>query len=198
MLDYTLTEQDIIYCRKAIEGLDEDGNGIISIHDLETVLERMGIHHEEFQLCKLTSELDLNNNGTIEFEEVLEVYKQRKIAEINSENDQDTLDAYTAIGGPPDKSGHIDEKVLIQIINEEFELPINMEELIKSVDDSCNGEIEYEEFYRMLQDQPGSKIQWLYSLYTALRKNCSKKTDVNIIIGQSNARKSEEGSEMNK
>lgn len=49
--------------------------------------------------------------------------------------------------------------MLIKIINEEFELPINMEELIKSVDDSCNGEIEYEEFYRMLQDRPKNKIK---------------------------------------
>ena len=32
-----------------------------------------------------------------------------------------------------------------------------MEELIKSVDDSCNGEIEYEEFSRMLR--PNAKIK---------------------------------------
>ncbi len=99
----------------------------------------MGIHYEEFQLCKLISELDSNNLGYIEFESILEVYKQIKVAELNSENDHDCLDAYTAIGGPADKSGHIDEKVLINIINKEFQLPINMEELIKSVDDSCNG-----------------------------------------------------------
>ena len=34
MIDYTLTEEDILYCRKAIEELDEDGNGQISIYDL--------------------------------------------------------------------------------------------------------------------------------------------------------------------
>ena len=67
MIDYTLTEEDILYCRKAIEELDEDGNGQISIYDLETVLEKMGIHYEEFQLCKLISELDSNNEGYIEF-----------------------------------------------------------------------------------------------------------------------------------
>ena len=55
-----------------------------------------------------------------------------------------TLDAYTAIGGPADKSGHIDGQVLVRIIKEEFDLPIDIEELIRSVDDSGNGEIEYE------------------------------------------------------
>lgn len=58
IMDYILTEEDILYCRKAIEDLDDDGNGQISIYDFETVLERMGIHYEEFQLCKLISELD--------------------------------------------------------------------------------------------------------------------------------------------
>lgn len=62
------------------------------------------------------------------------MYQKRKTTELNSQNDQDTLDAYTAIGGPADKSGHVNSKFLIQIINEEFELPINMEELIRSVD----------------------------------------------------------------
>lgn len=52
-----------------------------------------------------------------------------------------TLDAYTAIGGPADKSGHIDGDVLVRIIKKEFQLPIDIEQLIKEVDDSGNGEI---------------------------------------------------------
>lgn len=55
MLEYTLTEEDILYCRKAIEDLDDDGNGRVGIFDLETVLERMDMHYDEFELCKLTS-----------------------------------------------------------------------------------------------------------------------------------------------
>lgn len=34
MIDYTLTEEDIMYCRKAIEDYDDDGNGQIGIFDL--------------------------------------------------------------------------------------------------------------------------------------------------------------------
>lgn len=107
-----------MFCRKAIEDLDDDGNGQVSVFDFDTVLEKMGIHYEEFELCKLMSELDEDNKGYIDFDGVLQVYHQRKLDELNSDNDQDTLDAYTAIGGPADKSGHIDEKVLIRIINE--------------------------------------------------------------------------------
>lgn len=34
MIEYTLTEDDILYCRKAIEDYDDDGNGQIGIFDL--------------------------------------------------------------------------------------------------------------------------------------------------------------------
>ena len=70
------------------------------------------------------------------------------------------MDAYTAIGGPADKSGHIDGQVLVRIIKEEFDLPIDIEELIRSVDDSGNGEIEYEEFEKMLKDKSTIKMNW--------------------------------------
>lgn len=142
-----------MYCRKAVEDLDEDGNGQVSIHDFETVLQRMNIHLEEFELCKLLAELDTLHSGAINFEQVLEIYQKKRQAEIYGESDQVTLDAYTAIGGPADKSGHIDGEVLVRIIKQEFELPIDIEELIRSVDDSGNGEIEYEEFENMLQDK---------------------------------------------
>lgn len=46
--------------------------------------------------------------------------------EVLGEDDQDTLDAYVAIGGPKDKSGHINAKILVGIIKEEFQLPINI------------------------------------------------------------------------
>jgi Ca2+-binding EF-hand superfamily protein len=77
---------------------------------------------------------------------------------VYGENDEVTLDAYTAIGGPSDKSGHIDGQVLVRIIKEEFDLPIDIEELIRSVDDSGNGEIEYEEFEKMLKDKSTIKM----------------------------------------
>lgn len=43
-MEYTLTETDISYCRRAVEDLDDDGNGLISIFDFETVLQRLDMH----------------------------------------------------------------------------------------------------------------------------------------------------------
>ena len=69
------------------------------------------------------------------------------------------MDAYVAIGGPSDKSGHIDGDVLVKIIKEEFDLPIDIEQLIREVDDSGNGEIEYEEFEKMMSSQANGAIK---------------------------------------
>lgn len=70
-MEYILTEEDISYCRQAIEDLDDEGNGYISIYDLETALQRLDLHFEEFQLCKLISELDDRNEGVIYFQQIL-------------------------------------------------------------------------------------------------------------------------------
>jgi len=68
----------------------------------------------------------VNNCGFIEFDDILEIYRKKRQAEVYGENDEVTLDAYTAIGGPADKSGHIDGDVLVRIIKKEFQLPIDI------------------------------------------------------------------------
>lgn len=40
----------------------------------------MEMYYEEFELCKLISELDSENRGYIEFESILELYQKKKSA----------------------------------------------------------------------------------------------------------------------
>jgi hypothetical protein len=47
-MEYILTEGDIGFCRRAVEDLDDDGDGLINIYDFETVLQRLDMHFEEF------------------------------------------------------------------------------------------------------------------------------------------------------
>lgn len=48
MESYILSEEDISYCRRSIEDLDDDGNGQINVFDFETALQRLDLHFEEF------------------------------------------------------------------------------------------------------------------------------------------------------
>ena len=65
-------------------------------------------------------------------------------------NEEDTLDAFVSMGGGVDRSGCIDAEELIYIIKKEFEMTINIEELIAEIDEDGSGEIEYDEFRNLL------------------------------------------------
>ena len=65
-------------------------------------------------------------------------------------NEQDTLDAFVALGGGADKEGCIEAKKLIDIIKNEFEMTIDIEKLIADIDEDGSGEIEYDEFMNLL------------------------------------------------
>ena len=60
------------------------------------------------------------------------------------------------MGGQPDGDGSIDADQLIHTIKKEFEMTINIEELIQAVDEDGSGEIEFDEFKMLLQAGAGS------------------------------------------
>ena len=61
------------------------------------------------------------------------------------------------MGGQPDGEGSIDADRLIRIIKTEFEMTIDIEKLIKDIDEDGSGQIEYDEFRNLL-----SSSDWEY------------------------------------
>ena len=55
------------------------------------------------------------------------------------------------MGGETDGEGHIDAEKLIKTIKDDFEMTINIEELINEIDEDGSGQIEFDEFYKLLQ-----------------------------------------------
>ena len=54
------------------------------------------------------------------------------------------------MGGQQDGEGFIDADKLIRIIKSDFEMTIDIEKLIKEIDEDGSGEIEYDEFRNLL------------------------------------------------
>ena len=54
------------------------------------------------------------------------------------------------MGGQSDKDGSVDADKLIQIIKHDFEMTVDIEGLIKEVDEDGSGVIEYGEFNTLL------------------------------------------------
>ena len=64
--------------------------------------------------------------------------------------EEETLDAFVALGGEENRDGYIDARRLIQIIKHEFQMTIDIEKLISDIDEDGSGKIEYEEFLTLL------------------------------------------------
>jgi Ca2+-binding EF-hand superfamily protein len=66
------------------------------------------------------------------------------------QNEEDTLEAFVALGGDPSGDGFIEISNLINILKNNFEMTIDIEKLIQDIDEDGSGKIEYDEFRQLL------------------------------------------------
>ena len=77
---------------------------------------------------------------------VIEIEVARRV----QSDETELLDAYVAMGGEADGGGCVDASKLIQTIKEEFQMTIDIEQLIEDIDEDGSGEIEFDEFKHLL------------------------------------------------
>ncbi len=133
---------------------DTEQNGKMATKDLEKALESLGEKVTPFRVAYMISQVDPENSGTLAFAQFKSLVQQKRENERGS-TDEDLLDAFVAMGGQPDGEGSIDADKLIATIKEEFQMTINIEELINAVDEDGSGEIEFDEFKMLLQAGSG-------------------------------------------
>ena len=93
------------------------------------------------------------NSGEIDLKAFKNIICKHKKREQADDQVEDTLQAYIAMGGDEDGGGCIDAEKLIRIIKEEFEMTIDIEKLIKDIDEDGSGEIEFDEFEKLLEQK---------------------------------------------
>ena len=86
---------------------------------------------------------------TISLQEFKQVIGEQKKFQGASQA-EDTLDAFVSLGGEQDGTGHVNADRLIDIVKNEFQMTIDIEQLIREIDDDGSGQIEYEEFMALL------------------------------------------------
>ena len=147
-----LSGKEIDACREAFVAFDKDKSGTIDVWELRQVLEAMGQAPTEEELFAMIAEVDDNMSGSIDFSEFLAVVESQKTQAEQLSKNNDLLDAFVACGGNADKTGCVKRETLVKIIKHDFQLTIDLEELIDSVDTDGSGEIEYDEFRVMLSE----------------------------------------------
>eukprot|EP00501_MAST-03F_sp_TOSAG23-6_P002027 GSMAST32.ASY1.ANO1.2115.1 assembled CDS len=141
-----LTQEEIDSCRDAFLQYDKDRSGTIDQWELKAVLEAMGQQPTDEEIFQMINDVDDNASGSIDFSEFLTVIKMQKSRASNVDDESDILDAFVALGGESDKSGHVNSETLVKIIKHDFGLTINIEQLIDAIDTDNSGLIEYDEF----------------------------------------------------
>ena len=109
----------------------------------------MGQKVTEEEIYRMIAEASPENTGQISLEQFKKVIGDQKKFQ-GASNEEDTLDAFVALGGQADREGSIDAQRLIDIIKHEFEMTIDIEKLIEDIDEDGSGLIEYDEFMSLL------------------------------------------------
>ncbi|KAL8026354.1 hypothetical protein ABFX02_14G021100 [Erythranthe guttata] len=69
---YVLNKEQIVEFQEAFTMFDKDGDGRITIEDLATMMRCLDQNPTQRELHDIMNEIDLNRNGTIEFDEFLD------------------------------------------------------------------------------------------------------------------------------
>ncbi|KAK9137493.1 hypothetical protein Sjap_008087 [Stephania japonica] len=144
---YVLTEQQIFEFQEAFCLFDKDGDGRITIEELEKVIKCLVQHPTKQELESMIRDFDVNGNGMLELGEFLNLMARKmKEAEVEDEL-QDAFKVFDK-----DRDGYISplelKYVMISLgakLTEE-----ELQEMIRVADVDGDGQINFDEFVRMM------------------------------------------------
>ncbi|WOL07979.1 calmodulin-like protein 11 [Canna indica] len=142
-----LTEEQITEFQEAFCLFDKDGDGCITLEELGTVIKSLGQNPSEEELHEMISEVDSDGNGTIEFGEFLNLMA-RKVKETNVE--EELKEAFKVFD--KDQNGFISASELrnVMINLGEKLTDEEVDQMIREADLDGDGQVNYEEFVRMM------------------------------------------------
>ena len=142
-----LSEERITELKAAFQIFDKDGDGLIDVKELETVLRNLGQNPSQEDLKQIINEIDLEENGAINFNEFI-------LLMIKKLNDNDTeeelIETFKIFDR--DGDGYITASELKSVLTSINEETTNQEvdEMIKEADVDGDGKIDYLEFVKMM------------------------------------------------
>ncbi|KAJ6969917.1 hypothetical protein NC653_034470 [Populus alba x Populus x berolinensis] len=165
-----LTEEQIAEFKEAFSLFDKDGDGCITTKELGTVMRSLGQNPTEAELQDMINEVDADQNGTIDFPEFLNLMA-RKMKKSSSEaldcpeildlqyvlylycdtdSEEELKEAFKVFD--KDQNGFISAAELRHVMTNLGEKLTDeeVEEMIREADVDGDGQVNYEEFVRMM------------------------------------------------
>ncbi|KAF6731318.1 Centrin-2 [Oryzias melastigma] len=143
-----LTEEQKQEIREAFELFDTDGSGFIDVKDLKVAMRALGFEPKKEEIKKMISEVDKDATGKISFADFLTVMTQ-KMAEKDSK--EEILKAFRLFDD--DETGKISFRNLKRVAKELGEnlTDEELQEMIEEADRDGDGEVNQEEFLRIMK-----------------------------------------------
>ncbi|XP_078659449.1 calmodulin-alpha-like isoform X2 [Branchiostoma floridae x Branchiostoma belcheri] len=143
-----LTEEQIAEFREAFNLFDKDGGGDISVKELGSVMRSLGQNPTEQELQDMVRSVDQDGNGTIDFNEFLQMMQKAMKSDVDSE--AELKEAFRVFD--KDGNGFISSEELRHVMTNLGEKLTDeeVEEMIDAADINGDGQIDYEEFAIMV------------------------------------------------
>ncbi|XP_022752480.1 calmodulin-7-like isoform X3 [Durio zibethinus] len=152
-----LTDDQISEFKEAFSLFDKDGDGCITTKELGTVMRSLGQNPTEAELQDMINEVDADGNGTIDFPEFLNLMA-RKMKDTDSE--EELKEAFRVFD--KDQNGFISAAELRHVMTNLGEKLTDEEvdEMIREADVDGDGQINYEEFVKVMMAKNISKVSF--------------------------------------
>ena len=134
---------------------DTEHTDYMPAKDFKLAMEDLGDKINEKQCYNYMMQADPLNEGKISYESFKNLVIAKRASE-RSSSTSELMDAFIALGGEEGGEGCVDADKLIQIIKHDFQMTIDIEALIREVDEDGSGEIEFDEFQELLGGKVGT------------------------------------------
>ena len=152
----TISSEDVLALQKEFIGLDRDGNGEISVEELEVLLRSMRIklRLSETEIRKALKIVDTDQDGKISLVELNNIIEQYDTDGVIFRALSQRLEIRTEFKKyDTDNSGFITKDELVQIVKDRTGVLVNekhLEGMMKDCDENDDNQIDYEEFCTLM------------------------------------------------
>ncbi|CAM1311893.1 Uncharacterised protein g5829 [Pycnogonum litorale] len=145
--DHGLSEEQVAEFREAFMLFDKDEDGRITSAELGVVMRSLGQRPTENELRDMVNEVDTDGNGTIEFNEFLQMMSKKMK---DTDNEEELKEAFRVFDKNND--GFISASELRHVMTNLGEKLTDeeVEEMIKEADLDGDGLVNYDEFVTIL------------------------------------------------